>query len=83
MVGEGPFQEPLEGELPGTIGLLCGEGLGGRGSLRRLTCPPRFCVNPLAPLCETWMRVGQSQGRGQTGFWQEVEQASRPVQTCF
>lgn len=83
MVGEEPFQEPLEGELTRMIWLLCGEGLGGRGSLRRLTCPLRFCLDPLAPLCETWMRVEQSQGRGQIGLWLEVEQASRPAQTPF
>lgn len=63
-LGKSLFRNRWEGELTRMIWLLCGEGLGGRGSLRRLTCPLRFCLDPLAPLCETWMRVEQSQGRG-------------------
>lgn len=48
----------------------------------RLTCPLRFCLGPLAPLCETWMRVEQSQGEGaKLGYgwrWSRPQDLHRP-----
>ena len=58
------------------------EGLGGCGSLRRLTCPPSFSLDPLAPLCETWMRVEQSREGARLGFgqrWRRPQDLHRPA----
>lgn len=40
------------------IWLLCGAGLGGGRSLKRLSCLSPSTPYSLTPLCETWMRVG-------------------------
>lgn len=40
------------------IWLLCGVGLGGGRSLKRLNCLSLNTTFSLTPLCATWMRVG-------------------------